>query len=72
MITHFLWVWCAVRLKQKLFDNRTHVFTFSIEGGQLGTTSNNLVRQQYVRDFMLELLPTSFGLSKRKVRLTER
>jgi len=34
--------------ERRLFDNRT-MLHFSIEGGQLGTTSNNLVRQQYVR-----------------------
>jgi len=34
--------------ERRLFDNRT-MLHFSIEGGQLGTTSNNLVKQQYVR-----------------------
>ncbi len=34
--------------ERRLFDNRT-MLHFSIEGGQLGTTKNNLVKQQYVR-----------------------
>ncbi len=34
--------------ERRLFDNRT-MLHFGVEAGQLGTTNNNLVKQQYAR-----------------------